>query len=186
MEKACVPSTEEPGLRAMLIWPLRCSLCISAGNITTLSQLEPDIEIRISTAFNDSHSNPLVSIRKGHQHINRKVCYFNLQFFWVLMGAKENKLMPALPPNTCTQINYRRSRTAYVWSVNLCGSGSCAVSTERAQQLGREWQPAPVLVASVPSRFLEWTVVGTASTRASIALKRHRCTLLSHGITEAH
>lgn len=102
MEKTCVPSAEEPGLRTMLIWLRRCSLCISAGNITTLSQLEPDIEIRISTAFNDSHSNPLVSIRKGHQHIDRKVCYFNLQFFWVLTGAKENKLMPTLPPSTCT------------------------------------------------------------------------------------
>lgn len=59
------------------------------------------------------------------------------------------------------------------------------MSTERAQQLGQGWQPAPVLVASVPSRFLEWTVVGDASTRASVALKRRRCTPLSCGITEA-
>lgn len=59
------------------------------------------------------------------------------------------------------------------------------MSTEREQQLGRGWQPAPVLVASVPSRFLEWTVVGDASTRASVALKHRRCTLLSHGVTEA-
>lgn len=67
-----------------------------------------------------------------------------------------------------------------LWERELCrehGTGTAA---------GTGWQPAPVLVASVLSRFLEWTVVGTASTRASVALKHHRCTLLSHGITEAH
>lgn len=62
----------------------------------------------------------------------------------------------------------------------------CCEHREQAQQLGRGWQPAPVLVASVPSRFLEWTVIGNGGARVRFALKRHRCIGLSHSVTEAH
>lgn len=47
----------------------------------------------------------------------------------------------------------------------------CEVWASARAVHSREWQPAAVPVASVPSRFLEWTVGGNVS--ASVTLKHH-------------
>jgi hypothetical protein len=49
----------------------------------------------------------------------------------------------------------------------------------KEQWLRRGWQPAPVLVASVPSRFLERAAWVEKS--VCVQLKHHRCTSLRYG-----
>lgn len=166
-------------LQARLIWPTGILfLCFSAGEITALFQLQPNTESRISIAFKDPQSNPLLSIRKGHQHINRKVCCSNLQFLWVLQVLKEKQLTPG-PPTPADKLQNRGSGCVKgeplpgLWGVHRMGSAAGKMTASSC--------------AGGLSHPGFWRTVGSdIRARASVARKQHRSTLLGHGITETH
>lgn len=120
----------------MLIWPLRCSLSLC------FCWQHPCFVSTRARHWNENfhciYWFPLESSRKHKERplaISREVCYSNLQLFWVLTGAKENKLMPC-PPKTlvhsqtigeqgqrmCEVWTSKRAVQCEVWiSAKLCG-----------------------------------------------------------------